>query len=217
MNNIENQKAIYGNYAGKYHGEKIGKLFNFIVGKYIKDEILDVGAGDGSLIKSLRNNGFNRIIGIDLEPRNEIVLRGDICNLNFDDNSFETITLTEVFEHLTIDQIETGLNEIKRVLRKDGHLIITVPFKENPNQNTVCCPNCKINFHRYGHEQFFNNEKDIIDILNKNKFDIVWMKPYSMGPMAAYPILKYFNFIYKKLSHLDAFSQTLFIVCKKHK
>ena len=217
MKNIEHQKAIYSNYTGKYHGEKIGKLFNFIVGKYIKDKMLDIGAGDGSLIKSLKNIGYKDVIGIDLEPKNETVLKGDISNLNFNDNSFQTITLTEVFEHLTIEQIETGLHEIKRVLMKNGHLIITVPFKEDPNQNTVCCPNCKINFHRYGHEQFFNNEKEIVDILNKNNFDIVWMKPFSMGPMAAYPILKYFNFIYKKFSHLDAFSQTLFVVCKSTK
>ena len=44
----------------------------------------------------------------------------------FENNIFNTIFATEVFEH--IHDLETALNEIYRVLKKDGIIFFTVPF-----------------------------------------------------------------------------------------
>ena len=215
MKTVENQIAIYKNYEGKYHGNKIARVFNFLVGRFLTDNILDIGAGDGSLINALRKKGFKNVVGIDLEPKNESVIKGDASNLKFKSAEFDIVVLTEVIEHLNNEQIPKVLNEIFRVLHKNGKLIVTTPYKENFEQNMVCCPNCKNKFHRYGHEQLFNSESELVKLFAENKFKIIWMKPYSIGPMAAFKILRYFNFIFKKLTHLESFSQTMFVVCQK--
>ena len=56
----------------------------------------------------------------------QIDIVGDITNIPEDDNSFDVILCTEVFEHLP-DPV-AALVEFQRLLKKGGTLIITAPF-----------------------------------------------------------------------------------------
>lgn len=53
----------------------------------------------------------------------------DIQNLTLDDESFDLVTSTEVFEHVPDDT--KGFAEIYRVLRHGGHFVFTVPLWED--------------------------------------------------------------------------------------
>ncbi|MEE9409092.1 MAG: class I SAM-dependent methyltransferase [Polaribacter sp.] len=56
----------------------------------------------------------------------ELDIISDIANIPQEDSSFDAIMCTEVFEHI-INPRE-ALKEFKRLLKKNGYLIITAPF-----------------------------------------------------------------------------------------
>lgn len=71
---------------------------------------------------------FKKYITFDLEsPLADI--KGDICNLPFNDNQFDYILCNHVLEHVYNDQM--AMNEIFRVLRKGGIAILQVPIDYN--------------------------------------------------------------------------------------
>lgn len=66
-------------------------------------------------------------IAIDLnENKDKNVLMGDVQNLSFEDSSFDNVICLEVLEY--VDEPKRALSEIFRVLKKDGILILSVPF-----------------------------------------------------------------------------------------
>lgn len=63
---------------------------------------------------------------LDAFPRAATTIRGDIQDIPFADDTFDTILAIEVLEHIP-EPLE-ALRECARVLRPNGHLILTVPF-----------------------------------------------------------------------------------------
>lgn len=90
--------------------------------------IVDVGAGGGELIKRLQNTYPEiKLLGIDPVYTSDTILNGDFYNIPLDSNSVDVIICKEVLQHS--GNILTALNEIKRVLKKNGILII---IERNP-------------------------------------------------------------------------------------
>lgn len=58
----------------------------------------------------------------------------DVQHLLLQDEVFDVVTSTEVFEHVPDDTL--GFSEIYRVLKRGGHFIFTVPIKED-QENTI--------------------------------------------------------------------------------
>jgi len=52
----------------------------------------------------------------------------DIVNLNYEDNMFDKIFCISALEHLSVDVIKSGLKQIKRVLKNDGKVILTLDY-----------------------------------------------------------------------------------------
>ena len=168
--------------------------------------MLDVGAGSGALIRLI-----DGAVGIDL-VENEIVSKGEITNLRFDDFRFNIVFATEVLEHLNDRDLSKGLSEIWRVLKKEGYFILTVPYREDLRKDRLKCPKCDFEFHRWQHLRSFN-EENIRKLLYEHGFKIIEtkVKPFSLyergwkwrllSPM----ILRF---------HKDV-SKTLFVVSKK--
>ena len=212
MNNENYQKKIVElNFSGNYQGDFVSPLIIVLVEKYLKSPILDIGAGSGALINKLKSKNYSTI-GIDLFPRGEDIQEGSITNIEFKDDEFNTIFCTEIIEHLTDKQIEKGLVEVKRVLRKEGHFIVTVPFDENLETNTYTCPECGHRFHKVGHLQSFNKGR-IQNIFEEHGFEIVFMKVYALGAMSKLPLGRCFNFLFKRLDY-ESISKTLVVVAK---
>lgn len=67
--------------------------------------------------------------------KNSVVCQ-DVQNLFLNDESFDLVTSTEVFDHVPDDS--KGFSEIYRVLKKDGYFIFTVPLSDNPKTVERC-------------------------------------------------------------------------------
>jgi ubiquinone/menaquinone biosynthesis C-methylase UbiE len=93
---------------------------------------LDIGAGNGELIKIIKAN--IQTISHACDYTNELMelkdQKVDICDLNssalpYEDNTFELITFTEVIEH--IENHRFTLREIARILKPKGVFILSTP------------------------------------------------------------------------------------------
>jgi len=97
-------------------------------------EVLDVGCGHGYLLEYLSNNGAVTY-GIDISevainkarkisPRTEFKV-SDANSLPYGNSQFDYVYCIEVLEHFK--NIARALEEMKRVLRPEGYLIISTP------------------------------------------------------------------------------------------
>lgn len=144
-----------------YHRNKY--VSNNIPNKEIN--ILDIGFGQGYL-ENMLNKRKKRLclFGIDISDKsvNSISKKyfnwnfniGEISNLNFKDNYFDYVVVLEVLEHISPSKLFLSLGEIKRVLKKGGIIIVSVPLNEgletmlengkNPNAHTRIYDPCLI-------------------------------------------------------------------------
>lgn len=99
-----------------------------------KSRILDVGTSTGTNLRMLRELGYADYVGLDFsddairfcrEKGLGEVIKGDIKELPFPDATFDLVLATDIIEH--IDDDEKAMSEISRVLRTDGHVLVTVP------------------------------------------------------------------------------------------
>ncbi len=172
----------------------------WLVARAVQAPVLDVGAGDGSLMLALERRGFSPVEGLDLVPQSPRVKPGSITALPYADGTWQTAFCTEVIEHLEPEQARAGLREIVRILAPGGRLVVTVPFDEDLRKNTLTCPECKCHFHRYGHRQTFTREA-FAALLRDAGFEIETLKVYALGAMATLPLGRYFNGILKRLKY----------------
>ena len=107
------------------------------------DKILDLGCGNGRLIGLFEGKGIE-YIGVDNSkkmieiarakyPQGKFLVIPDL-NLPFPDSSFDKVYCLAVFHHIPSDEFRLQfLNEIKKILKPQGILILTVwnlnPFK----------------------------------------------------------------------------------------
>tara|TARA_Y100000590_G_scaffold47226_1_gene50052 strand:- start:3269 stop:3997 length:729 start_codon:yes stop_codon:yes gene_type:complete len=116
------------------------KLVKKILGNYKSH--LDVGCAGGTFVNFLEKN--KKSYGADIS-HNQIkyakqnyqtkkhkffLIKNNI--IPFKDNTFDVITNLQLIEHLSIKDNKKMLIEIKRILKKNGRLIITTPNYSSP-------------------------------------------------------------------------------------
>ena len=106
-------------------------------------QILDIGCGDGFYLHLLSNLTFKlKITGLDndenalksarsnLRGKKVILICDNAKTLPFRSNTFDRVIASEVLEH--IDNDIAALNEIKRVLKPEGIIVLSVPHSNYP-------------------------------------------------------------------------------------
>jgi SAM-dependent methyltransferase len=144
--------------------------------------LLNIGCGDGAVERIAQKKGWtvvsvdpdkpsvDKLVADGIDARTGLIEQLPVC-----DKSVDIVVVSEVFEHLSSESIAGGLPELCRVLKNDGELIGTVPFREDLDENTVLCPGCKKVFHRWGHQQTFD-ESRMRELLTKH-FKSITMTP----------------------------------------
>lgn len=112
-----------------------------IVKKYALGKLLDIGCGIGNLYKVLgeRIEYFGIDISKEAIDKARAVYDNDSkfktyngINIPFDDNYFDTVSSLEVIEHLDKDNHIKHLQEIIRVTKPRGIIIISTPNRNYP-------------------------------------------------------------------------------------
>lgn len=135
--------SLFGNQD--YVLKEITKGFDFY-NIDLKGNILDIGCSMGGFLYSLYNSKkFDYIAGIDIDTTavdmakeykkiNNIsdeevfVDTGSIYELPFENEQFDFIIMKDVGEHLeSKENLQNAITELKRVLKKDGHIFIETP------------------------------------------------------------------------------------------
>jgi len=101
-----------------------------------KGKLLDIGCAGGTFTNELSMNTDAKITAIDISPQAieyaqdryphiDFRVHDASFQLPFADNSFDTITILETLEHV-LNPVEI-LQDMKRVLKPDGEIVVLVP------------------------------------------------------------------------------------------
>lgn len=94
-----------------------------------KGRILDIGAGTGDFLLTAKDNGWNTVGVEPSERAKSIAIKKGISFVDkiadLENNSFDVITMWHVLEH--VPNLELQIQELKRLLKPTGTLIVAVP------------------------------------------------------------------------------------------
>jgi SAM-dependent methyltransferase len=162
------QRRIWDHFQGdgiEAFGGSSGRL-GYIARRLGAERVLNIGVGNGALEAAAIARGAE-VYAVDpsaeaVERVREMLQLGDRArvgfgqDLPFEDETMDTVVVSEVLEHLEDDILKGTLQEIRRVLRPGGRVIGTVPAREDLPRQTVVCPHCAEQYHRWGHAQTFD-------------------------------------------------------------
>ena len=133
------------------------------------DRVLEVGFGSGVTFLNLHEK-YRHIHGIDLTADVEQVkgvfaargITAELCNGNvlqmpYADDSFDTVLLISILEHLRPSELPAAFTEVARVLRPGGQVVYGVPVER---------PLMVFMFRVLGHnirEHHFSTERQVAD------------------------------------------------------
>lgn len=129
-----------------YYWPLVGKLYRRRVEMCLSEcragkRVLEIGFGSGATFLNLADH-YEEIHGLDLiAPVEKIedffrdrginvhLKKGNVIDMPFEDEQFDTILLISIMEHLRPEELPLAMAEIARVLKKGGQMIYGVPVE----------------------------------------------------------------------------------------
>lgn len=151
--------------------------------------LLEVGCGDGALSGLIYKKFRCHLTGVDpsedgIRFCQEMFTRRHFkatfqvsqgYNFNFPDAHFDFIVLADVIEH--VQQPELMLHELKRLLKPEGHIVITTPIRSSEH------PEDKMHVREFYSDELLSLCKQYFGypIKQIHSHPIVWHELYSYG------------------------------------
>lgn len=155
---VNEQKA---HYRFKWVLDRISSKDSIIPGD--EGKILDLGVGNGTLLRMLKENGYDNLSGLDVSEKainnaKKLVPSVDFVNekasdMSFDDESFDAVIGLEILEH--VEKPQEVLKEVFRVLKDDGTALFSVPYKQ--------CFDCEEHLHYFHFFDLYDLFKQFTD------------------------------------------------------
>ncbi len=115
--------------------------------EYVRGDVLDVGAGERARYRDLFTcDSYTRM---DVAHGENVDVVGSAEAMPFDSATFDSVVCTQVFEHLP--HPVQAANEIVRVLRPGGYVLVTVPQMNELHEE----PHDYFRYSKYGLELLF--------------------------------------------------------------
>ena len=130
--------------------------------------------------------------------RQDCDIKIDLCSMsNIKNSTFDVLIIFDILEH--VESIQNALQEIYRVLKKNGYAIFTVPQKDglevSIEGDATLSPEERTNrFGQWDHLRIFgsdfssilkNNKFDVLELSEKN-FSLEIVRKYSLKPLSRY-------------------------------
>jgi ubiquinone/menaquinone biosynthesis C-methylase UbiE len=96
---------------------------------------------------------------------------GSVTAIPVPDGSVSLLTLTEVLEHLFIEDFKKAFSEISRKLESGGYFLASIPFNER--LSFVSCPECGCIHQPHQHMIFEISQTDIQSLCKQNGMEVV--------------------------------------------
>lgn len=175
----------YKHYVGVNHNDPIRFYYWPIIGPMYRrrvelclaeckggERVLEIGFGSGVTFLNLHGM-YKEIHGLDLTASaNDVMatfrekqietylLNGNVLNMPYADNYFDTVLLISILEHLRPEQQVQAFQEIRRVLKPGGQVVYGVPIER---------PLMVLMFRLLGYdirELHYSTEKDVFEAAN---------------------------------------------------
>lgn len=211
------KKSLLGSIASFKYDPKIYSWFKNLGVKNKREKILDVGCGNGKLVKQLFQVGFTNLTGIDPYLEKDItcnqhlkILKKSIFEI---EEQFDIIMMHHSLEHMA-NQFEV-ISQIGELLKPNGKILIRIPIMSQPL------------FKKYGTNMvfldpprhfFIHTIKSITTLLTRvgfvikktiydaEAFDVItseeWMRGISMQDLQSYSVNKK-NSLFSKKEIMD--------------
>lgn len=116
--------SVDDSYARRYNERSYARHSDRIRGR-----VLDLRAkrDNESYFRSLSNR-IESYVALDVSPFGTVDVIGDGRRLPFKEATFDSVIMSEVIEHIPLEDIATVLTEVRRVLKSGGYLLANVPF-----------------------------------------------------------------------------------------
>ena len=159
------KKIRYVGVSSRIAVDLVAEFYDANLCKYAKGHLLDLGCGKVPLYLAYKNY-VDEITCADwgntLHASSFIDFEADLNEpLRLENNMYDTIILSDVLEH--IKEPQNLLNEINRILKKDGHLIMNVPFFYQ--------------LHEEPHDYFRYTKHALIYMAEKAGFEVLFIEP----------------------------------------
>jgi ubiquinone/menaquinone biosynthesis C-methylase UbiE len=119
-----------------------------LVDLYAGDAVLDVGCGTGALVTEAERivGAGGIVVGLDVEPamvkqakrraddRQVVFEVASIDHIPYPDDTFDVVFSTLMYHHLTEVERTTGIEEVRRVLKPGGRLVVV---DINPTRRSI--------------------------------------------------------------------------------
>lgn len=197
------EKRVYGiepEFFGPKQLARHNLVIKFLKGALPAGTVLDAGCGNGNLAIKIAKQGY-QVEGVELSPglvktaeekiaklgldEKVKILRGNLTDLKFPQESFDAVVCSEVLEH--IKDHKRVVKNFYRVLKPGGACIITVPINKRF---------WSIEDEWVGHYRRYSKE-ELIDLFNRNGFSAKRIR-YIGFPLTQL----YYKFVYIPLLRL---------------
>jgi 2-polyprenyl-3-methyl-5-hydroxy-6-metoxy-1,4-benzoquinol methylase len=187
MTDDQMRARLYRAYASDHAGVDDGVAVRLVARRDIVPHlpadrgarVVDVGCGQGGLVRELIRSGYHRAEGVDVSPEQVALAHvqglsqvrlGDLHTLLAEgDATWDAVVATDVLEHLDKEEVLHTFDSVARGLRPGGVFIARVPNAGSPFGGSI----------RYGdftHETWFT-ERSVRQLANASGFSEVTALP----------------------------------------
>ncbi len=144
-----------------------------------KKSFLEIGSGAGEWLKTLKNNGADNFIGLEIAHDEYKMLKKEYLNkvyykslINFSPHrKFDVVCLWDVLEHFT--EIDKAMNKLKKLLKKNGLIIVSTI---NTNSLSFSLKGAGWRYFDPPEHVFYFNQKNIKYLADQYKFKLLYLK-----------------------------------------
>jgi len=96
--------------------------------KYVRGRVLNAGCGSRDISAFLKQHGAESVENCDMKSDIPGAIISDLAHLPMENDRYDTIICNAVLEHVQFP--DKVMQQLRRVLKPDGHLILCVPFMQ---------------------------------------------------------------------------------------